>query len=515
MTPCFAYIRVSTVRQGEQGVSLQEQRTAIENYATRNGLAVHMWFEEMLTASKRGRPAFTKMMKLLQKGAVKGVIIHKIDRGARNLRDWSDIRDLSDAGIAVHFANEGVDLNSRGGRLSADIQAVVSADFIYNLREETKKGMYGRLKQGLLPLSAPLGYLNMGKGKVKEVDPLRSPLIREAFEEYATGKHNLRTLADYLYGKGLRGRTGRKVGINSLSIVLNNPFYVGIIRMKRSGKTFDGIHEPLISRSLFDLVQHQLRGKSKTVVRSHDFLFRRLLHCGSCGNSLVGERQKGHVYYRCHTYGCAGGCIREEIIEDELASLFSQLRFSVDEKCLLDDCIQAVSRDVYKEAKSSRQALALQLDQIAHRLARLTDAYLDQAIERDLFEERQKALLFDKKEIEGRIRTERDEVDLKGKVKDLLELANSASLSYFLADLPEKRNLVETLTSNRELHGKKLDIRLSIPYLWIAERESVLTGSLERDTSRSQGHSCWTTNSPAELLNQILKWLCDANNTPS
>ena len=57
-----------------------------------------------------------------------------------------------------------LDLNTRGGRLSADIQAVVAADFIRNLREETKKGFYGRLKQGLYPICAPIGYLDRGGG---------------------------------------------------------------------------------------------------------------------------------------------------------------------------------------------------------------------------------------------------------------------------------------------------------------------------------------------------------------
>ncbi len=40
---------------------------------------------------------------------------------------------------------------------SADIQGVVAADYVRNLREETKKGLYGRLKQGIYPLGAPIG----------------------------------------------------------------------------------------------------------------------------------------------------------------------------------------------------------------------------------------------------------------------------------------------------------------------------------------------------------------------
>ena len=109
-----------------------------------------------------------------------------------NLKDWSDVGELIDEGVEVHFANEGLDLHSRGGRLSADIQAVVAADFIRNLRDETRKGFYGRIKQGLYPLPAPIGYLDRGGGKPKEPDPARAPLVRVAFELYATADHNLR-----------------------------------------------------------------------------------------------------------------------------------------------------------------------------------------------------------------------------------------------------------------------------------------------------------------------------------
>src|SRR5437879_8705467 len=178
----FGYIRVSTAKQGEQGVSLHEQRDAIARYSQQHSLEILDWFEERETAAKRGRPVFNQMLRLLREGKADGVIIHKIDRSARNLKDWADLGELIDQGIEVHFANESLDLHSRGGRLSADIQAVVAADYIRNLREETRKGFYGRIKQGLYPLPAPVGYLDMGKGKPKEVDLAKAPLVRKAFE---------------------------------------------------------------------------------------------------------------------------------------------------------------------------------------------------------------------------------------------------------------------------------------------------------------------------------------------
>ena len=105
MKTYFGYIRVSTARQGEQGVSLEAQRDAIVRYAQHNGLAIGDWFEERETAAKRGRPLFTRMLQLLRNGKGEGVIIHKIDRSARNLKDWSDLGELIDEGIEVHFAN--------------------------------------------------------------------------------------------------------------------------------------------------------------------------------------------------------------------------------------------------------------------------------------------------------------------------------------------------------------------------------------------------------------------------
>src|SRR5258708_15406452 len=119
----FGYIRVSTAKQGEKGVSLQEQRVAIEDYAHRFGLSIAQWFEERESAAKKRRPVFTQMMRQMRQGKAQGIIIHKIDRGARNLKDLADLGELIDSGVEVHFANESLDLNTLGGRLSADIQA--------------------------------------------------------------------------------------------------------------------------------------------------------------------------------------------------------------------------------------------------------------------------------------------------------------------------------------------------------------------------------------------------------
>ena len=118
MKTCFGYVRVSTVKQGD-GVSLEAQKEAIEAFAARRDITITQWFEEKETAAKSGRPIFNHMVQELRRGRANGVVIHKIDRSARNFADWAKIGDLADAGIDVHFATESLDFRSRGGRLTA------------------------------------------------------------------------------------------------------------------------------------------------------------------------------------------------------------------------------------------------------------------------------------------------------------------------------------------------------------------------------------------------------------
>ena len=487
MKQFFAYIRVSTAKQGEHGVSLQEQRAAIERHATQHQLQIVQWFEERETAAKRGRPVFNQMLGLLKRGNASGVIIHKIDRGARNLKDWADLGEMIDQGIEVHFANESLDLQSRGGRLSADIQAVVAADYIRNLREEARKGIYGRLKQGFYPFSAPIGYLDKGAGNPKEHDPVRAPLVKHAFDLYATGRYNLKTLGAEMFRMGLRNRSGNRVTRNGISVMLNNPFYVGIIRIQRTGEMFQGKHEPLIATRTFDRVHAVLTGKTNTRSIRHDFLFRRLLRCATCGLTPIGELHKGHVYYRCHTPGCA--TIREEAIEEAILNAIRPLVFSDDEKAYLADAAARLKASWIREQDDRTAALSIRLTKMDERMERLTDAYLDRVLEKELFENRKAALLMERKEVqEAMASLKAREGAGPDRMQEFLELAGSAYLLYQTAIPEEKRDLVITLTSNRQVVAKNVEITLAEPFRSIAKRGKSANGGPCWDVPRTISH---------------------------
>jgi len=453
MKKCFGYVRVSTQKQGE-GVSLEAQRDAIEAYARRNDILNTRWFEEKVTAARKGRPAFSTMITELLRGAAEGLVTHKIDRSARNFADWAKVGELSDAGIDVHFASETLDFRSRGGRLSADIQAVIAADYIRNLREETMKGMRGRLKQGLCPWPAPLGYLNNGKGKPKTPDPSRAPLVRELFELYASGAYSLESVRIEVARRGLVTPGGRPLALSGISTILSNPFYCGIVKARRDDESYAGVHEPIIGPALFAAVQAVKDGKAGKKISRHNHLYAGLFRCAHCNTAMIPERQKGHVYYRCHTPNCVTTGVREEAIAESLLPVLASATLSP------EHCAVAVRKFAdWFGPKRHEQILAtlnMQLTQIQQRLSRLTDGYVDHVIDRETFITKKEALLFERGQVKSKLselgesRSEADDLER------FLELLKSLAGLYETSDRAEKRQIVELTTSNRTVSRKTI-----------------------------------------------------------
>lgn len=462
MKQYFAYTRVSTARQGEHGVSLQEQRSEIERYARQKDLAISEWFEERVTAAKLGRTIFGGMIKRLRRGDAAGVIIHKIDRSARNLRDWVDIAQLTDDGIEVHFTREALDLQSASGRLSADVQAVVAANYVRNLREETIKGFYGRLKQGLYPMAAPIGYLDCGAGKPKAVDPERGRLIRMAFELYASQEHSQESLTQEMNRLGLRTKSGLPVSKNTLAGVLSNSFYYGVIQIQKNNQSFAGIHQPLISRQLFDTVQDVLHGRSVRSKAAHrEYLFSRLIRCEGCNRSLVAETKKKHVYYRCHSHSCRGTSFREERILGEIESLLTKLRSAPEEAEELADYIEERRAGDGIDQRRLIAEAEVRLAAVNDRMNRLTDALIDGHVESHYFDARRKALIAERAELNSRLQDLRNNENLLSEeLQEYVELVKSAYLLFKQGDQSEKRQLLRFAMSNRSARHKTLSFSL-------------------------------------------------------
>jgi site-specific DNA recombinase len=285
---------------------------------------------------------------------------------------------------------------------------------------------------------------------------------------------------------GLRNRANAKLTRTTLADLLRNPFYIGLIRISRTQETFRGIHQPLVSKSLFDRVQQVLTGKSHTRAHLHNFLFRRLLKCKGCGYTLTGERQKGHVYYRCQTKNCATTGIREEAVEKEVLDQLSRLQFTDQEKTYFQEKIQNLQEDWGNERRELTKTVSLRLNQIEDHLNRLTDAYIDGVIEKEIFERRKTALLMEQRELEEKlIQLKEENQSIPHRLAEFLELAGSAYLQYKFGLLEEKRDLLKIITSNRLVEGKRVDITFSFPFSEVANRSKNSNGGPMRMIPRT------------------------------
>ncbi len=235
------------------------------------------------------------------------LLVEKTDRLYRNLKDWVVMDDLD---LEVHFVKENFVLSgdSRSHeKFMHGIKVLMAKNYIDNLSEETKKGLIEKAEQGYWPSQAPYGYRNVvgddGK-KIIEPDPYVAPLIIGLFEWFASGTHSTKDAARKAKNDGLVFRKSKgQLPKSTVHRVLRNPIYMGEFVWK--GKTYQGIHRPLVSRELWERVQHILDGRYAKRGRSgkRDFAFSRLIECGHCGCAMVGELKKGkYVYYHCTGY---------------------------------------------------------------------------------------------------------------------------------------------------------------------------------------------------------------------
>lgn len=481
MKPCFGYIRVSTQKQGE-GVSLEAQKDAIIAFASQHNLSIIKWFEEKETAAKRGRPLFNQMLRQLKQGKAAGLVIHKIDRSARNLRDWALVSELPSQGIDIFFATESLDFRSRGGRLAANLQAVIAEDYIFNLREESVKGMNGRLKQGLFPWGAPLGYLNEGGGKPKTPCPKTAPLIKLLFELYASRQYSYETLLDEIHRRGLRNTRGGKLTLCGLGNILQNPFYIGLMHVKSSGKTYEGIHEPIVPVSTWKRVQNIRTQRSGPKTTRHNHMFQGIFRCGLCDKPMVPELQKGHVYYRCKRRTCPTKTVREEVLEVAIVRELSSLQLSARAKEKAED---AATPDTIAQLAEQRTAIELQIADEERRLVRLEDLLVDEALSMDAFKRKQHDSRLRQVDLRDQLAKLPDPAAEEAYRSKLAELRKNLVLLYENANRAEKRIIIENVWPNRTVSGKKPAFE---PYSWVvkpADSTALLCGAQERHRDRT------------------------------
>ncbi|PIP17464.1 MAG: hypothetical protein COX43_04230 [Parcubacteria group bacterium CG23_combo_of_CG06-09_8_20_14_all_35_9] len=192
------YTRKSTEDKDRQVLSIEAQLTELREFAVKEKLEIVASLCEAKTAKEPGRTKFAEMLKLIEQGKADGILSWHPDRLARNSIDGGKIIHLIDKGIikSLKFPTFWFEPTPQG-LFMLSIAFGQSKYYVDNLSENVKRGMRQKIRNGVWPVWAPIGYLNNPETRMIDVDLEKAPKIRKLFELYATGEHNLNSLANW------------------------------------------------------------------------------------------------------------------------------------------------------------------------------------------------------------------------------------------------------------------------------------------------------------------------------
>lgn len=497
------YCRKSTEDSSRQVLSLDSQEREMIRLADNLRLNIVKTFRESKSAKKPdNRPQFTELINLIKRGKIDGVICWKIDRLSRNPIDSATIQWLLQQNQLKIIQTMERQYLPGDNALLFNVESGMANQYILDLSKNVKRGIKAKLEKGGWPNLAPIGYLNKDSKII--IDKARGKYIVKIFELYRTGKYSVKEIADILFSEGFRSRAGKKYHKSKIHKMLSESFYCGI--MTKDGQLYEGKHEPLISKKLYDEVQEMLNQKAHIKKQNIPFAFRGILKCSRCGCLLTATKKKGRLTY----YYCTNGkniCdehkayLKEEYLSKELVKVFDSLVF--DEKI-----VDLVYRAKLQESTSNlsyldEAILNLQnrLKMLEERKKTLLDGYLDKVIPEGDYRAKgqdidNEIVLINKdlKELESKKQSQ-DNTTLE-RIKNFF-LAPKQMKKEFLSKNPdEKRNVLIDVLWNAQIENKKIaNISFKQPYDVLSKIENKSDFSSVRRGRDSNPGSAFTDDS--------------------
>ena len=452
----FIYARKSTDDTSRQIRSIDDQIAELRELASRSGITPVKTFIEKQTAKKPGRPVFNEMLDRIERGEADGILAWHPDRLARNSLDGGRIIYLLDEGklTSLKFSTFWFDPTPQG-KLMLSIAFGMSKYYVDNLAENIKRGQRQKVQNGIFPQWAPLGYLNDRVTRTITVDPHSGPLIRTAFELYATGTYTLKLLRDKVNALGLLGKKGRELSVSNYQYILRNPVYYGLIRF--SGELYEGKHEPLITKQLFDRCQEVMQRKSKPKHPGYKpFLYRGMFRCGECGCFVTTEaKTKRHkcgsvhhyTYCRCtkRVKPCSQPCVREEHISEQITEALAAVTVPAEWTTWMLATLEGKQQQDTKLTVNDITTFQQQIRDIDQKIDRLMTAYTSDVLTLDEFRNAKSILV-----------TQRQEFKEKQKAAEANRVSRFEPVIGFVRSLQEAslQKATRTVTENRDFFRK-------------------------------------------------------------
>ena len=409
MSKYFIYVRKSTDVEDKQVRSVEDQLSVLRQLARDESLEIAEEFVEKQSAKIPGRPIFNEMLSKLQRGDVQGIICWKLDRLARNPVDGGQISWLLQQGIIQHIWTNERSYYPSDNVIMMSVEFGMANQFILDLSSNTKRGLYEKVKRGEYPSHAPVGYLNDRNTKKVVVDKKVAKKVIQAFELYSKNYSRLEDIANYLASFGITTEGGNPLKKDQISFMLANPFYIGLFRY--NGEIYEGNHESIIPKQLFDKVQKVLknRGRPRKSKNTPQPLCG-LIRCGECSRMVTSEthvKKSGLVfrYYRCtkKKTNCSQSFVRE-------ADLTSQLTCLVKDYSMPESWADKLFAMLEQDREQSNQinsgylqGFRSDLQVTEQKLKRLLEVYLAEDIEQENYRYEKAQLLSGKKSLTDQI----------------------------------------------------------------------------------------------------------------
>ncbi len=346
---CAIYTRKSTLKgldQNYNSLEAQEDRckSFIELHEGQGWEFVQTFSDAGISGGTTQRPGLKAMLEAARARKFEMVVVFKLDRLARNQRDFLNMLDsLSKNGVEVASATEPFDSSSYLGRAMRNLLGVFAEMEREMISERTREKAEAARRKGLfISGTPPLGYVR-GEKKLLEIEPRGAALVKRIFRDYA-GEGSTYSIAVELNQAGIprvkRGGGSRPWSPIDVQRILRNVLYAGFIAA--GDELFPGQHKAIVARELWDKVQAKLDSASVEVRRRVKatrprmvYPLTRLLRCGRCGKMMTGsygmKGDKLYRYYTCTTrkkYGQAG-CACPSLNADQIEGFVKEQLMSL------------------------------------------------------------------------------------------------------------------------------------------------------------------------------------------
>jgi site-specific DNA recombinase len=428
--PAVVYVRVSPGKgqaakvDEPNGYSLPAQLEACKRKAASLKAAVIEEFVERSESAKTSdRPELQRLMEFVKEHRVKYVIVHKVDRLARNRADDALINlAFQQVGAELVSVSENID-QTPSGLLLHGIMSSIAEFYSRNLATEVIKGSVQKAKSGGTPCKAPIGYLNVRQlvngleGRTVEVDPVRGLLMTWAFEAYATGEWTIRTLLAELTERGLTTVPSQKLPARPLRVshlhrLLRHPYYIGIVRYR--GVLYEGKHTQLVDKETWQRVQELLSAKHLTGERhrEHPHYLKGSIFCGQCGSRLIVCHAKGrggtYPYFIClgrqqKQTNCELRALHIQQVEEKVAEYYATVQLPEDELVAIRAFLEEELSSLRLDAERERRVQERRLVGLYGERKKLLDAHYADAVPLDLLKSEQERLTREIDSAEGRL----------------------------------------------------------------------------------------------------------------